>query len=222
MVQITDRPNDPTTEYPLVDAYMRWALEAVEEVAGHEGIAAALRHAKLEKYINNYPLEETEVVTGVTWGEYASLNAGLLTFYGRAGRGIVKRVGRITAQKAFEHQSDLFNLAAVLAAKTMPVATQIKMGLTAQMAGLKIMCEKAGYEWKGTIEDKGTTYHVILETDPLTAGKSSDTMMGWLMEGAMEQAALMAFGKTLDVTQIACRSMGAEASIWEAPKRFED
>jgi hypothetical protein len=222
MVNITNRSDDPIAKYPLIDAYMRWALEAVEEVAGHEGMAATLRHANLEKYIDNYPPEETKVVTGVTWGEYASLNAGLLTFYGRAGRGIVKRVGRITAQKAFVHQSDLFNLGAVLAAKTMPVPTQIKMGLTAQMAGLKIMCEENDVEWKGTIEDKGTTYHVIIETDPLTAGKSSDSMMGWLMEGAMEQAALMAFGKTLDMTQIACKSMGDAASIWESPKQFED
>lgn len=222
MVKITDRPNDPITKYPLIDAYMRWALEAVEEVAGHEGMAATLRHANLEKYIDNYPPEETSVVTNVTWGEYSNLNAGLLTFYGRAGRGIVKRVGRITAKKAFVHQSDLFNLGAVLAAKTMPVATQIKMGLTAQMAGFKIMCEENNVKWKGTIQDKGRSYHVIIETDPLTAGKSADAMMGWLMEGAMEQAALMAFGKTLDVKQIACRAMGAEASIWEAPKQFTE
>jgi len=220
MVKITERPNDPIVTNKMVDAYMRWALEAVEEVAGRDGLAVVLRDVQLDKYIDNYPSNESKVISNVTFGDYAKLNAGLLTFYGRAGRGIVKRVGRITARKGYEHQSDTFNIATVLAAKTMPAATQIKLGITAIMSGFKIMGEAAGHEFKGTITDEGTNYHFIIETDPLAAGIQADGMVGWLMEGSLEQGARMAFEKELDVTQIACRAMGEPASIWEVPKQY--
>lgn len=222
MATISDRPNDPIADYKLVDAYMRWALEATEEVAGVEGLKIVLRDANLEKYIDNYPKDKPQVVSGVTFSDYASLNAGLLTFYGRAGRGIVKRVGRVSARKGYEHQSSTFNIATVLAAKALPPSTQIKMGITAMMSGFKIMGESAGHEFKGTITDEGDHYNFILETDPLTAGKQSDSMMGWLMEGSLEEAMRIAFGRECDVVQTACRSMGEPASIWLVPKHYED
>jgi len=51
---IKDRP-DPMVALPITDAHMRWALEAVEEVAGEKGMMVMLRQAGLERFIDNFP-----------------------------------------------------------------------------------------------------------------------------------------------------------------------
>jgi hypothetical protein len=43
-MQITDRIEpDPIASMLIVDAYMRWALEAAEEVVGKQGLVVALK-----------------------------------------------------------------------------------------------------------------------------------------------------------------------------------
>jgi predicted hydrocarbon binding protein len=220
MVQITERPGDPVASMKLTDAYMRWALEAAEEVVGKDGLAVVLRQSGLERFIDNYPPDNLEPPgTGITFGDYAKLNAGLLTFYGRPGKGMVMRIGRISARKGIEHQSGIFNLGTVLAAKLLPSATQIKMGLSAMLAGFKVMAEKYGQTFEGSIEDGGDHWIYTVATDPVSAGLSSDGPIGWLIEGTIEESGRQIFGKFFDVTQAACRSMGAPASVWHVPKQ---
>lgn len=220
MVQITDRPGDPVAAIPMNDAYMRWALEAAEEVVGKDGLAVVLRQSGLERFIDHYPPDVLDPPgSGITFGDYASLNAGLLSFYGRPGKGMVMRIGRISARKGIEHQSGVFNLATVLAAKLMPSSTQIKMGLSAMLAGFKVMAEKFGAEFKGEILDGGDHWIYSIQTDPISAGKSADGPIGWLIEGMIEESGRQIFGKFFDVTQIACRSTGAPASVWHVPKQ---
>lgn len=221
MLQIRDRSeNDSVADMVLTDAYMRWALEATEEVVGKQGMAVALREAGLERFIDNYPPESLEPPgSGITYKDYASLSAGLINFYGRPGKSMVIRVGRISARKGIEHQSRTFNLATVLAAKLLPAPTQIKMGLAALNSGFKVMNDKFGQEFKGTIDDGGEYWIYSIETDPCSAGKQSDQPIGWLMEAAIEEAGRQIFGKFFDVEQVACRSMGAPASVWHVPKQ---
>jgi predicted hydrocarbon binding protein len=219
-VHITIKEDDPVADIKMNDAYMLWALQATEEVVGTDGVNTLLRQSGLEKYIDNFPPEDLEPPgSGVTNGDYARLNAGILTFYGRAGRGMVRRIGRIAAAKAIEHQSGTFNLATVIAAKLLPSGTQIKMALSAMIAGWRVMGEKFGDEFIGTIEDGGDHWKLIIETDACSAGLTSDQPIGWLIEGAVEEAGQRVFGKFFDVEQEACRSMGAEASIWTVPKK---
>lgn len=219
-IKITFRDDDPVARLRINDAYMRWALEAAEDVVGHDGLKVVLRDAGLEYLIDNYPPDNLEPPgVGISYGDYAKLNAGLLNFYGRPGKGMVTRIGRESAKRGIEHQSGVFNLAAVLAAKLLPPATQIKMGLSAILSGWKVLNEKFGQEFKGTIEDAGDHYKFILETDPVSAGLVSDHPIGWLIEGTIEEAARQTFGRFFDVTQEACRSMGAPASIWRVPKQ---
>ncbi|HEX2621102.1 MAG TPA: 4-vinyl reductase [Phototrophicaceae bacterium] len=220
MVHITDRPGDPVAAFKMNDAYMRWALEAAEEVVGKDGLAVVLRQSGLERFVDNYPPDNLEPPgIGITFGDYANLNAGLLTFYGRPGKGMVMRIGRISSRKAIEHQSNIFNLSTVRAASLLPAATQVKLTLSAMLAGFKILYEKFGQEFKGEITDGGDYYIYSVETDPISAGKSADGPIGWLIEGTIEEAGRQIFGKFFDVTQVACRSMGAPASVWHVNKQ---
>lgn len=221
MVTITFKTeHDPVADLKMNDAYMRWALEAAEEIIGKDGLAVVLRSGGLEKLVDNYPPDNLEPPgVGLRFGDYAKLNAALLNFYGRPGKSIVLRIGRLSARKGIEHQSGVFNLATILAAKLLPSATQIKMALSAMLSGFKVLNEKFGQEYKGTIEDADDHYKFIIESDALSAGLRADAPIGWLMEGLIEESGRQIFGKFFDVTQEACRSMGAPASVWQVPKQ---
>src|SRR5688500_14643036 len=120
-MEIKDKtPNDPVASLHLVDAYMRWALLAAEEVVGKKGLQVLLRERGLERFIDNYPPELLKISGTITLGDYAQLCAGLLTFFGRAGKSMVIRSGRLTSKYAIEKQSAVYNVAAKTAAKLMP------------------------------------------------------------------------------------------------------
>lgn len=219
MAQITNKPEpDPVADLRTVDAYMRWALEAAEEVVGKDGLAVVLRQAGLERFIDNYPPDLLQVSGKITYGDYASLSAGLLTFYGRAGKSMVLRVGRLSSRKGIEHQSNVFNLATVLAAKLLPASTQIKMGLSAMMAGFHTLAEKSGQHFDGKIEDRGDKYALVVGTCPVCAGKQADGHICWLFEGLIEEGGRQVFNKFFDVVEVECRAMGAPACVFEVSK----
>lgn len=221
MVQITDKlTHDPVADLVFPDAYMRWALDAAEEVVGKQGLTVVLRNAGLERFIDNFPPENLDPPgQHITYGDYANLNAGLLNFYGRAGKSMVLRIGRLSAQKMIEHQSNIFNVATVSAAKLMPSATQVKLTLTAIHGGYRVMAEKFKQEWRGGVEDAADHYAFWIETDPVSAGKQCDQPIGWLIEAGIEEAGRQVFGKFFDVVQVQCRSMGHSRSVWNVPKQ---
>lgn len=214
-MEIRDRTDhDPATEILLVDAYMRWALMAAEEVVGKNGLAVVLRQAGLEQLIGNYPPEQLKVTTGLTLYHYASLNAGLLNFFGRAARSMALRIGRTSARYAIEHQSALFGTAALLASKVLPVSTQIKMGLSAMQAGFRRLSQAVGQERRLELEDRGNAWAYLDYDCPMSAGKVADEPIGWILTGTIQEALHWQIGKDFEVEQVACRSMGAPASIW--------
>ena len=214
-MEIRDRAeHDPATDVLLVDAYMRWALLAAEEVVGKNGLAVVLREAGLEQFIGNYPPEQLKVSSGLTLFHYASLNAGLLNFFGRAARSMALRIGRSSARYAIDHQGALFGTAALLASKVLPVSTQIKMGLSAMQAGLRRLSQSVGQERRLELADRGECWAYIDYDCPMSAGKQSDEPIGWIQTGAIQEALHWQIGKEFEVEQIACRSTGAPASIW--------
>lgn len=218
-MQIKDKADhDPVADLYLVDAYMRWALLAAEEVVGKNGLSVILRQAGLEQLINNYPPEQLKVTTNLTLGDYAALNAGLLNFFGRAAKSMTLRIGRQTARYAIEHQGPLFGTAALLAAKVLPIPVQIKMGLSAMQLGLRRLSQSVGQDRHLEIEDRGGAWAYIDKDCAMSAGKQADEPIGWIQTGAIQEALRWQTGKEFDLEQIACRSMGAPASIWLVSK----
>jgi hypothetical protein len=66
--------HDPVADLPIVDAYMRWALLAAEEVVGKRGMSAILRQISLAHVIDNYPPEVLQVSGNFKYADYANLN----------------------------------------------------------------------------------------------------------------------------------------------------
>src|SRR5262245_16889817 len=129
-MEITNKvQHDPAVELPIIEAYMTWALEAAEQVVGRQGLAIILRDNGLERFIDKYPPENLSLSNNITYADYTNLCAGLLKFYGRAGKSVVIRIGRIASRLAIEHQGAIFNVAARTAVKLLPLSAQIKTGL---------------------------------------------------------------------------------------------
>jgi predicted hydrocarbon binding protein len=205
--------HDPVADLHQVDAYMRWALLAAEEVVGKQGLAVVLRDAGLERFIDNYPPEELKASGNITFGDYAALNAGLFSFFGRAGKSMVMRIGRLSAKHAIEQQAALFGIAAAVASKVLPIPTQLKMGLERMQDGFrKIM------DIRLRIEDRGDKLAYITEDCPMCAGKQAGEPMCWLWVGTLQEAARWQTGKEFEVVEVECRAMGAPACVWEISK----
>jgi hypothetical protein len=153
--------HDPVSELPFVEAYIRWALMAAEEVVGQQGLSIILRENNLERFIDNYPPENLKLSPAVSSGDYANLCAGLLKFYGRAGKSVVIRIGRLSSKYAIEKQGAVFNIAARTAIKLMPLSSQIKAGLENLQDGYRKIYKEGGSEIHLRIEDRGDKWAIL-------------------------------------------------------------
>ena len=106
---------------------LRMLFFSIEDVMGKDGMKAALRGAKLERYIDNYPPKNLE--QGVRFSEYAITEQAVEDFYGpRGAKAMLLRVGRATFNYGMKEQSAVLGLAGQ-ALKLMPLPMTSKMKL---------------------------------------------------------------------------------------------
>lgn len=218
-MEIKDKvPNDPVAGLYLVDAYMRWALLAAEEVVGKQGLTVLLRERGLERFIGDYPPELLKISGAITLGDYAELCTGILTFFGRAGKSMVIRCGRLTSKYAIEKQSNVYNVAAKTAARLMPSGMQVKLVLDSMANGYNKLYAENGQELHFRVEDRGDKWAFISVECPLCAGKAADLPMCWGRIGTLKEGLSWLTGKDFDVEEVECRALGASACVWEVSK----
>jgi predicted hydrocarbon binding protein len=210
--------HDPVTDFHLVDAYMRWALLAAEEVIGKQGLAIVLRNTGLERLIDNYPSDETRVISKLTFGDYANLSAGLLAFFGRASKGMLRRIGRLSAQHGIQRQSALFGLAAAVSSKILPIPMQLKVGLTNMQNGFLKLNQEIGQEIHLRLEDQDDRFIYVDEDCSQCAGKASDVPICQIRTGTLQEALHWLTGKEFEIGEAECRATGAPACVWEIHK----
>jgi predicted hydrocarbon binding protein len=211
-------PSDPVAALYIVEAYMRWALLAIEEVIGKQGMAVVLRDAGLEHLIDNYPPDETRISDSLTFGDYANLSAELLAFFGRAGKGMLRRIGRLSAQHGIRQQSGLFGLATVLSAKVLPVPVQLKVGLGHMQSGFTKLNQAAGQEVKLRLDDLGDRFAYVDQHCWQCAGKAAGEPICLIRAGTLQAALHWLTGKEFPVHETSCRATGAPACVWEIDK----
>jgi predicted hydrocarbon binding protein len=216
-MMIQDRP-DPMVDLPITDAHMRWALEAVEEVAGEKGTAVILRQAGLETLINNYPPEQL-TFTGHTFQEYAGLNRAILDFYGRAAGSFARRIGRLSTKNTIAQQDDLLGLQA-LALRAMSTELRVKLALmSSARLFINLYKKEAGMRVTHLVEDHGDYFTYSLKECPCCAGMAAQRplcsmWLGILYEGGM----YVTGGRVFEYQEIACRAMGDEFCTFKVGK----
>jgi predicted hydrocarbon binding protein len=209
---------DPVADLYMPDAYMRWALLAAEEVTGKRGLIIVLRQSGLERLINNYPPDKLTVSSDLTCRDYANLFASLMNFYGRAGKSMLLRIGRLSAKHAIEQQGALFGLAAVLASKVLPIPAQLKIGLENMQGGFCKIWQSFGQEMHLHVQDRGAKMVYVAETCTMCAGKQADGPICLSWTGALKESVHWVTGKEFKIEEVECRAMGAPACVWEISK----
>ena len=210
--------HDPVADIPLSDAHLRWLLLAIEEVTGKQGTAAVLRQAGLTDLIDNYPLENTSVKGHYTFSEYANVNAALLSFFGRGGRSIVTRAGRVSYAKGLEQYGILLG-AALTAMRLLPENKRQKAGLEA----IKFIWDKL-YKDAGLptlnirTEDCGDHFKYRTGSCLGCAGKMSDSPICFTTVGMLTESFKWLTGKEYEVRETECRATGARECVFEINK----
>ncbi len=205
-----------------MDAYMRWALMAAEEVVGKQGLDIILRENHLERFIDNYPAEKMEIGGEIKTQDYTNLGTGVLEYYERAGKSMDYRVGRITGRYAIRNLGALFNVAARAAIRALPLDKQIAVGLDAAIVGLQKGWLDYGEKSIMRKEDTGEKFALIFGTCSCCVGKIASQPMCHQTTGLLLEDLEWLTGKKIAVEEVECRAMGAEACVWEINKRADE
>jgi predicted hydrocarbon binding protein len=209
---------DPVTEVPQVDAYIRWALIAIEEMVGTQDLKSMLQANKLDRLIGNYPPENLKVSHNITHKDYANLCVGLLNYYGKDGKNQSIRFGRIATKPAIEKQGKLFNMTVTTAVKFLPFSLQVKTALDSIKNDLEKIYKEVEYDVSVSIEDRGDRWAYIDTSCAICAGKEADAPICWSWVGTLEESVRWLTGKEVAVDQVKCRAMGDSACVWEISK----
>ena len=118
----------------IINSLVRQALISAQEVMGDNGLNAVLRASGLERFIGNFPPNNLE--PSIQTSQYAKLNQAIEDFYGRAGKGMLRRIGKASFQYGVREQAALLGVAGV-AMKLLPERQRIKFILNAMADALK-------------------------------------------------------------------------------------
>src|SRR5258707_2708219 len=78
---------------------------------GDHGLNTVLKTCGLEKFIGNFPPNNLE--PAIQASQYAKFNEAIEAFYGRGGKGILRRIGKASFQYGIREQSALLGVAGV-------------------------------------------------------------------------------------------------------------
>jgi bacteriochlorophyll 4-vinyl reductase len=191
-------------QWLFTNALMRQALLAIGEVMGERGLKIVLRQVGLERYVDELPPNDLE--QGIPTAEYAALNQAVEEFYGRAGKGMLQRIGRTSFRYGVEEQATLMGVAGT-ALKVMPQKTRIKFILTQVAKSLMEVNEETNIDVQETPEGFVFTDY----TCGVCCCRKAEQPICHLYIGSISEAVKWATGRDYEVREIECRAMGAEA-----------
>jgi predicted hydrocarbon binding protein len=192
----------------IVNGLVRQALVSAEEVMGINGLHAVLRASGLERYIDNLP--PNDMSPAIKTSDYARLNQAIEEFYGRGGRGMLRRVGKASFQYGIREQAALLGIAGA-AIKLLPEKQRIKFILNGMVNALK----KSNPEVDAWVEEQGDKLAYIEKTCAICWGRSSDTSVCHLYVGSISEAVQWATGVEHNIVETHCIAKGDEYCRFE-------
>jgi len=192
----------------IVNALVRQALTSAQEVMGENGLNAVLRTSELERFIGNFPPDNLE--PSIQASEYAKLNAAIEAFYGRGGRGMLRRIGKASFQYAVREQSALLGIAGV-ALKLLPEKQRIKFILNSMAGALK----KSNPQIEAWVDDKGERLAYMESTCAICYDRHSTDSICHLYAGSIAEAVQWATGREYRIIETHCLAKGDEYCRFE-------
>ena len=185
----------------IVNALVLQALVAAQEVMGEHGLHAVLRSSGLERFITEFP--PNDLNPGIRASEYARLNEAIQVFYGRGGRGMLRRIGRASFQYALKEQAALLAIAGV-ALKLLPQRQRIKFILNSMAGALK----KTNPQVKAWLEEDGNHLAYCESTCAICQGRHSEQPVCYLYLGSIGEAVRWATDQEYEISETHCIAKG--------------
>jgi bacteriochlorophyll 4-vinyl reductase len=185
----------------LPNSLMLQALVSIQEVMGEKGLNAVLRASGLSKYIQNFP--PNDLNPSISFSDYALLNQAIEDFYGRGGRGILRRIGRASFQFGVREQAALLGIAGA-ALKLLPKRQRVKFILNSIGSALKKTMPNTEF----TLEEDGHKIAYMTPHCSICYGRHSTKPVCHLFVGSLDEAVRWATGDTLPVRETHCIAKG--------------
>lgn len=192
----------------IINSLVRQALTSMQEVMGDNGLNAVLKTCGLDKFVGNFPPNDLE--PSIKASQYAQLNQAIEDFYGRGGRGILRRVGRASFQYGVREQAALLGVAGV-ALKVMPQKERIKFILNGMANALK----KSNPEVDAHLDESDGVLAYVESTCAICNGRHSEKPICYLYVGSVYEAVQWATGKEYNVIETHCIAKGDEYCRFE-------
>ena len=185
----------------IVNALVRQALTSAQEVMGENGLTAVLKTSGLERFVGNFPPDNLE--TSINASQYAKLNEAIEAFYGRGGRGMLRRIGKASFQYAVREQAALLGLAG-MALKLLPEKQRIKFILNSMANALK----KSNPQVDARLDESGERLAYVESTCAICYGRHSEIPACYLYVGSIGEAIQWATGREYQVVETQCVAKG--------------
>ena len=185
----------------IVNALVRQALIAAQEVMGENGLNAVLRASGLERFAGNFP--PNDLNPSIQASQYARFNAAIEEFYGRGGRGMLKRIGKASFEYAVREQAALLGLAGA-ALKLLPERQRIKFILNSMVGALK----KSNPQVEAWVDDSGERVAYIESTCAICNSRTSQTPICHLYVGSIGEAVRRVTGHEHEIIETQCIAKG--------------
>jgi hypothetical protein len=192
----------------IINSLVRQALTSMQEVMGDNGLNAVLRTSGLERFIGNFPPNNLE--PSIQASQYAKLNEAIEQFYGRGGKGMLRRIGKASFQYGVREQSTLLGVAGV-ALKLLPEKQRIKFILNGMSDALK----KSNPAVNAWVDESGDRLAYIESTCAICHGRHSTEPICYLYVGSITEAVHWATGKEYVITETHCIAKGDEYCRFE-------
>src|SRR5512133_1660836 len=185
----------------IVNGIVRQALVSAEEVMGANGLHAVLRSSGLERFVGNLPPNDMQ--PSIKTSDYARLNQAIEEFYGRAAKGMLRRIGKASFQYGVREQAALLGVAGV-ALKLLPERQRIKFILNGLVDALK----KSNPQVNAWLDESGDKLAYIESTCAICNSRQSSQPICYLYVGSIAEAVRWATGKDYEVTETHCLAKG--------------
>jgi predicted hydrocarbon binding protein len=185
----------------IVNALVRQALVSAQEVMGENGLNAVLRSVGLARFIGNFPPNDTD--PGIKTVEYAKFNEAIEAFYGRGGKGMLRRIGKASFQYGVHEQGALMGVAGA-ALKLMPQRQRIKFVLGAMVNALK----KTNDQVDAWVEEEGGKIAYCESTCAICLGRHTSDPICHLYVGSVGEAVRWATDQEYEIIETHCLARG--------------
>jgi hypothetical protein len=192
----------------IINSLVRQALTSAQEVMGDNGLNTVLRTCGLERFVDNFPPNNLE--PAIQASQYAKFNEAIDAFYGRGGKGILRRIGKASFQYGVREQSALLGVAGV-ALKLLPERQRIKFILNGMADALK----KSNPEVNAWVDESGERLAYIESTCAICHSRQAQTPICYLYVGSIGEAVLWATGKEFEIVETHCLAKGDEYCRFE-------